>query len=683
MGRITKYLVYGVAGLVAVLIVAAIMFALVFDPNDYREKISAQVRESTGRDLVIEGDLDLKVFPWLAVEIGRSQLGNADGFGDEPFASFDSARLSVRLMPMLLRREIVIGTAELEALDVNLAVNARGVSNWQDLAEAGTGDSEGAPGDAAAPKGTLDIASLEISSANLSYANAQLNEHYSFSNLNVSTGNVRPGDPIEVKGSFNFEAQPANTSGNVEIDTTIAFNNDAATVALSDFTIEGSIDGIGDAPGDFLVSAPAIELRTEERIADFGKIQVSIVELRLEAEVEPFSYADSPTPSATLSIAAFSPRSLMQTLNIEAPETADPAALGKLIVDAKAKVGENSIALSDLVLVLDETTFRGELTVPRDSSGTYRLDLAADTIELDRYMAPATASGLSEAATDDAPVEIPAELIRSINARGSVTLERATLGNMTFENVVIGLNSANDQLRIHPVSAEFFEGSYQGDINIDARNQVPVLSVNEKVQSVSLASLGEAMLEKNNLSGTIDGSFQLSGRGDNMAEVQRTLGGNMNFTLKDGAFEGTDVWYQLRRARALFRKETPPEPVLPARTRFSEVRATSKVTNGIVQNDDFFAELPFMQMSGSGTVNLPEATVDYRLAGRVFEKPEFMSDVSPEELSDLTKATIPLRITGDLASPSIGVDFEALLRERVQEELEDKLKDKLEDLFKR
>ena len=137
MGRIIKYFFYAVGAIVALAIVAAISFALLFDPNDYRDNISAGVKEATGRDLVIEGELQLELFPWLAVQIGKSSLGNAEGFGDDPFASFDSARLSVRLMPLLLRREIVVGAAEIEALNLNLAVNRRGVSNWQDLAEQG------------------------------------------------------------------------------------------------------------------------------------------------------------------------------------------------------------------------------------------------------------------------------------------------------------------------------------------------------------------------------------------------------------------------------------------------------------------------------------------------------------------------------------------------------------------
>ena len=683
MGRIIKYFLYAVGALVALAIVGAISFALLFDPNDYREDISASVKEATGRDLVIEGDLQLELFPWLAVQVGKSSLGNADGFGDQPFASFDSARLSVRLLPLLMRREIVVGAAELEALNLNLEVNGQGVSNWQDLEDQGESGASAEGEGEAAPSGTLDIAGIEIGNAMLTYTNEQLNERYQLSNLNVTTGSISSGDPIDIQGSFDFEAQPADVSGSVEIDTAIGFDSDAATISFDDLNIDASIVGIAEVPSTVSFAAPSIVLKTEEQIADVGNVEISLLDIHLKADVDAFSYANSPAPNASISIDAFSPRSLMQALNIEAPDTADPSALGKLIIDAKAAVSENSITLSELVMVLDETRFSGELVVPRDSAGTYRLDLAADKIDLNRYMAPASESGSSGGTTAEGPVEIPAELIRAINARGKLTLDQATMGQMQFDNVVVAVNAGNDQLRVYPITAEFFEGSYNGDIRINASGNVPVLSVNEQIRGVSLTSLGRAMFDQDNLTGTIEGSFQLSGRGNNMAQVQRTLGGDMSFTLTDGSFEGTDVWYELRRARAVFKKESPPEPNLPAQTRFSEVKATGKVTNGVLRNDDFHAELPFMQLNGRGSVDLPAATLDYSLSGRVFEKPEFMEDVSPEELEDLTKAMIPLRITGQLASPKVSVDLEELLKERVREEVEDKLKDALKDLFKK
>ena len=107
------------------------------------------------------------------------------------------------------------------------------------------------------------------------------------------------------------------------------------------------------------------------------------------------------------------------------------------------------------------------------------------------------------------------------------------------------------------------------------------------------------------------------------------------------------------------------------------MKASGVVTDGVMQNDDFFAELPFMQMTGKGSVNFVEATVDYSVTGRVLEKPEFMTDVSPEELEDFTSAVIPFRISGSLASPTIRPDVEAMLKDRAEEEAKKLIMDKL------
>ena len=101
----------------------------------------------------------------------------------------------------------------------------------------------------------------------------------------------------------------------------------------------------------------------------------------------------------------------------------------------------------------------------------------------------------------------------------------------------------------------------------------------------------------------------------------------------------------------------------------------------MLQSDDLFAELPFMQLTGNGSVDLAEATVDYRMTARVLERPEFLKEATPEELDEFTEAVIPLRITGSLESPKVTPDVEALLRKKVEEEIEDLLKDKLKGLF--
>jgi AsmA protein len=640
MGGLLKNVLFFILAIVAFFVIAAVAIALLFDPNDYREDIAAEVQRTTGRELVIEGDLELTLFPWLAINVGKTTLGNAPGFGDEPFASFEQAQLSVKILPMLLRREFAVGTASLDSFQLNLAVASNGRSNWQDFIDASEAKAaqvetvdteEGA-------SATLDIASIAITDASITYSDAQIRENYRLSNFNLTSGRVARGEPIALESNFNFELQPADLAGDFSIETIMTLDVDAGTVAFSD-------------------------------------IEVSTLGVDIAADVEPFSYVDEAVPVARIQVDAFSLKSLMASLDIEPPVTADPDALGKVIVDATAKVGTTAITLDDLILVVDDTTFKGQLSLARDAAGTISIDLAGDSIDLDRYMAPAEESAAMGG--EAIPVEIPTELIKPLNVRGKLAIDEAFLSGMKFENVELGLHTANGDLRLHPISADFFDGKYEGDVRINASGATPVLSVNENIRNVNLGALAVAMFQQENITGSINGSFKLTGQGDDLAAIQRSLNGTMSMELLDGTWEGTDIWYELRRARALYKQEPAPEPELPPRTRFSNVKATGPVTNGVLRNDDLFAELPFMQLTGKGSVDFVAATVDYRMTARILDKPEFVQGATEEELEEFTEAVIPLKITGSLLEPSVTPDVEKMLKEEVKKEVKKRLLDEL------
>jgi len=678
MGRPLKILAYLIGAFVVLLVAAAVMFALVFDPNDYKDKISAGVKDATGRDLVIEGELQLSLFPWLAIDIGRMELGNAPGFDDTPFASFESARLSVRVIPMLLRREVVVGTAALDSLRVNLQVRKDGTGNWEDFGEAGEDSADEGTDEAADESGspTIDVASISVTDAALTFTDASIGDRFELGDLNLTSGRIAAGESVPLDGGFSFALDPAGVSGQIDIKVELEFDTDAATVSVNDLEISGQVDGVAEVPATISLAIPAIEVQTAAQTADVGEIKLQLMSVNLQADVEPFSYAGNPQPQAKLNVAAFSPASLMTELGMAPPETADPDALGKLRVDAIARVSTKSIALSDLTLVLDDTTFTGELSVPRTADGFYELELAGDNIDIARYMAPPSEAGAGEAGASET-VEIPADLIRPLNARGNLTIARASLGDILFENVTVGINAAGGNMRIHPIAADFFDGGYRGDIRINAAGDVPSIAVNESIKDVNLAAMARAVLKVENITGMVNGTFSLGGRGADMNAIRRDLDGNMSIELLDGAWEGVDVWYEMRKARAYIKGEAEPEAPATPRTQFSTMKASGVVTDGVMQNDDFFAELPFMQVTGRGTVNFVEASVDYSVTGRVLEKPEFMTDVSQEELKDFTSAVIPFKISGPLAGPSIRPDIEALLKGRVEEEAKKLLLDKL------
>ena len=645
MNRPVKILTWLLATIIALFAIVAITLFLFFDANDFREDISVAVKDRTGREFVIEGDVSISLFPWLAVEVGNARLGNAPGFGDEPFARFENAEMSVQVMPLLLRREIAVGTIAVDSLVLNLEENRQG-NNWDDLAAEESAAPEETAGDTAV-EADVDVAGIRFSNATIRYLDAGSDSRYSLGQADLAIGTI------------------SGQGGDLEIDG---------------FSVTGVLEGVVSTPTEFSIETKGIALQTAEQVVTMQPVEMSMLGMDISAAVEPFSYAGDVEPVAKIEVAAFSPRTLMELFDAEAPETADPSVLSSVVIDATAAVKATAIQLSDVNIELDDTTFRGALAVPLTETGAYQIDLKADRIDLGRYMEPSSDAAESED-TETAPVEIPSELIAPLKVRGSLTVEAATFDAIEFNNVELGLNIGGGRLRLHPVSADLFGGKYSGDVRIDVSGATPSLSLDEKIEGVNLADLAAAMFEQDNITGTIGGAFKLGGRGEDMDAIQRSLGGNMSFELVDGTYEGTDIWYELRKARAKLRQEVPPEPELPARTKFSSVTASGVVQNGVMQNDDFFAELPFMHLRGKGSVDLVAATIDYGMTARVLERPESMTGVTQEELDDFTEAEIPLKITGPLDSPSVRPDFDKLLRDKVEEEIEDKIKDKLKDIF--
>ena len=60
-----KYVLYGLLGLVLLVVAAAVVLALTFDPNQYKDEVEKLVKERTGRTLKFHGDVKLAFWPSL------------------------------------------------------------------------------------------------------------------------------------------------------------------------------------------------------------------------------------------------------------------------------------------------------------------------------------------------------------------------------------------------------------------------------------------------------------------------------------------------------------------------------------------------------------------------------------------------------------------------------------------
>jgi AsmA protein len=139
-----------------------------------------------------------------------------------------------------------------------------------------------------------------------------------------------------------------------------------------------------------------------------------------------------------------------------------------------------------------------------------------------------------------------------------------------------------------------------------------------------------------------------------------------------------DLWYEIRRARALIKQQAVPEPTGAPRTQFSAIQGSGAVHDGVLSNQDLVVAMQYLKVVGKGTVDLVKSTLDYRFNARVLRIPPEGTEGS--EMQDLVDAEIPITAKGPLASPKVRPDIEGYLKARGKEDVKketDKLKKKL------
>jgi AsmA protein len=199
--------IFGTFALLVVILAVGVAFfiGLVFDPNDYKGYVEDLVESRSGRDFLIEDDLELTFFPVLGVETGRLQLGNIEGFGDEPFATADRALLGVKILPLLFAR-VELGSLELDGLRLNLTRDTQERGNWEDLLDRGqSADNTESSPNQAVDNNSLSEHSIEgiVISDGLIFFREDITEvQYIVSELSLATGPVLIGQPVQTELSF-------------------------------------------------------------------------------------------------------------------------------------------------------------------------------------------------------------------------------------------------------------------------------------------------------------------------------------------------------------------------------------------------------------------------------------------------------------------------------------------------
>ncbi|HEX9878137.1 MAG TPA: AsmA family protein [Gammaproteobacteria bacterium] len=684
MAKLLKVLGIVFGALVGLVVIAMVAVSLFFDPNDYKAEIAAAVEESTGRALTLEGDLELELFPRLRIAVGEAALANAAGFGEEPFARIQSARLQLGLIPLIFSQSLQIDEARLEGLTLNLARDAQGRDNWQDLGGAGATAEPATPEPQAAPSPeavevtmtmTFEVDAIVIDSAEVNWVDAAAGTRWQLADFNLELADLEPDAAFPMSISFALTGDELAINLAAEMQASLGLDDNIYT--FEDLVVD--IDGSGAAwpggEGALALSFDTLTANLDEESVDLQGLALEFLNLNVTGNLSGRQLFTGLSLTGAVEIAEFDPRELMEVFSV-AIETADPDVLRRVSATAELAYDANRMMLEQMDLVLDDSALTGSAGYRGE---TLSFDLTIDSINADRYLPPAEEPAQEEQGSLD-EVDLPLDALRDFDAAGRMVVGALQFSGLSFSDVAFQFSAQDGRVRFTP-SASLYGGRYAGEIGIDVQADTALLTLEQQLTEVDAGALGEELLDSRMFTGTANLQMDLSATGANLGAVRRALDGNVSFALTDGTWEGVDMWYEMRRAKALFDQvDAPARDAGDPRTPFSSISATGVIEDAVLTNRDLSANLDFMTLTGAGTVNLLTDEMSFDLTARVADGERVQADPL---MADLTGDELPLRVRGSLTAPSVSPDYSAMVRAEVEEAVDERVEEEREELRER
>ncbi len=740
MKSLGKILGLVILGLLLIVVAAGFALTHLFDPNDYKDEIRQLARDNAGLELTINGDIGWSLFPWLGLELHETTLASTQT-PDQPLADLRMLGLSVRVLP-LLQREVQMSDITVNGLNLTLSRDQQGRGNWEGIGQppaqpaapqpAPAVATPAEPAEPAAGKSgkplKLDIDSLTVSDARVTYQDARSGQQYSAESIELSTGAIREGSAIPLKLNAFFGSNKPVMRARTELQGALRFDNQLKRYQLEDLRLSGEASGEPlqgktlnfSAQGQLLVDRAA-------QVAEWNGLKFTANELRGLGELKVRDLDGQPKLGGALTVAQFNLRQFLEGIGQPLPVTADSGALSKIELMSRLTGSQNSLILEEATLKLDDSTFTGTLGLSDFARQALRVELKGDRLDLDRYLPPvaketaqdtarqgevkaseAAALGNGTTPLPDKPTQhawsseklLPIERLRSLDGNLDLSVGSLTLRKLPLENFVLKARGKGGLLNLQTLRGNLFGGRVESAASLDVRPALAQLSMQMQLSSVPVERLLESQGEKVTLKGQLNLDSDLHTQGNSQKDWIDNLNGKAGFLVDNGVLVDANLEQQLCRAIAtLNRKPLTSEP-RSKDTPFRELRGNLSVRDGVASNPDLKASIPGLTVNGNGDVDLRVLGMDYRVGILVEGDKGAMPDPACQVNERYVGIEWPLRCRGplELGAKACRFDKDALgkvagklagekLNEKIEEKLGDKvspeLKDALKGLFKR
>ncbi|WP_375201082.1 AsmA family protein [Hyphococcus sp.] len=585
----------------------------------FKGRIETQASNALGREVTIGDDLSFRIFPRTAFRVTDLVIANAEGFSGDYLASVEEADIGVKLLP-LLSDSVEIDRFVLTRPDIRLTRAQNGAVNWNlaqtETAETSETQSGGAPRE-------LKLGDVRIVDGAARYEDLAAGASYVADDIDMTVVLKSLSEPLEAKGSMQFQGAPA-------------------TVDMVLTSLRAIMD---KEPGNL-------------------KLDLQVGDAEIGADLA-LALKDGLRYSGPASLSA---PDLPAFAALAGTQLADAPGFDKLSVKGDVDGNDTSVRLENASINFDEIAAQGAVTLnwagarPK-ASGV----LSTDKLDLRPYMPPPATSADGFPAWSDAKMDFAS--LNNIDADFDISTDAVYVNDLEFGESRIKLLVDSGRLTAEIPELSMYGGQGSGRVVVNARGATPSFAGNFDVGAVQAQPLTHDLMKHDNLLGL--GSFKLNfaATGASQAAIMRTIDGSGGFDLADGALKGVNIAGLVRAAGEFtegFNPAALQRAVAEARgpqqqTDFSEFLSDFSITNGLVTAPTITLNGPYLSMSGQGTINLAEQKIDLRLL------PKGTTVLEGQEGG--RTVTIPVRVGGTFAQPTIGIDAESLARTGLQRTL--------------
>jgi len=224
--------IFGLILLAVLLVGGAGVALLTIDPNTYKPQLSTAVKEATGRDLSIAGDISVVFYPVLGFKAAGLDMGNPEGFSEKEFIKAGEVQAGVKLMP-LLQKKVEITTVRLVEPQITVIKLANGKTNLE-MPE------KGAAKKAETPKLDISIDGIEVSKAKVTYIDKAAGKTTAINPLNLKIPSYASGRDIDV--ALDMVVQNPAPAKPIKLDVTTTVKPDLGKGEFTFRNLKANVD---------------------------------------------------------------------------------------------------------------------------------------------------------------------------------------------------------------------------------------------------------------------------------------------------------------------------------------------------------------------------------------------------------------------------------------------------------